>query len=124
MENNNNNQTSSNAVLSTDIHTNLEIVWKLMGEKGLTLGDRIQIRNAISDWARLSNPTIEYDHKFGVYKNTQVKGYHFNREEDAEFIGALVKFIPNADTEKLLQVMSMMLKLFDVNSVLAWKGTR
>ena len=45
-------------------------------------------------------------------------------EEEAEFMGALVKFIPNADTEKLIQVMSMMLKLFDVESAWTWKGTR
>lgn len=112
-----------NEVLA-DVSTRLDFVWKLMGEKGLTLGERMQVRKAISDWAYQSNPNIEHDHKHNIYTNKQVKGYCFEREEEAEFIGALVKFIPNADTEKLIQVMSMMLKLFNVESAWTFKGTR
>ena len=95
-----------------------------MGEKGLTLGERMQVRKAISDWAYQSNPNIEHYHKYNTYTNKQVKGYCFEREEEAEFIGALVKFFPNVDTEKLIQVMSMMLKLFDVESAWTFNGTR
>jgi len=113
----------SNGVLA-DVSTRLDFVWKLMGKKGLTTGERIQVRKAISDWAYQTNPNVEYDHKHNVYRNKQVAGYYFDREEEAEFIGALAKFIPNADKEKLIQVMSMMLKLFDVESAWVWKGTR
>ncbi len=114
---------NSNEVQNTT-NVGLDFVWKLMGAKGLTLDERMQVRKAISDWAYQSNPNIEHDHKHNTYTNKQVKGYCFEREEEAKFIGALVKFIPNADTEKLIQVMSMMLKLFDVESAWTWKGTR
>ena len=126
MENSNDVQNTTNVgnEVLADVSTRLDFVWKLMGEKGLTLGERMQVRKAISDWAYQSNPNIEHDHKHNTYTNKQVKGYCFEMEEEAEFIGALVKFIPNADTEKLIQVMSMMLKLFDVKSALTWKGTR
>ena len=117
-----NNLQESNVVLA-DANTRLNFAWKLMSEKGLTLGERLQVRRAISDWAYQSNPNIEKGND-NTYTNKTVKGYRFEREEEAEFIGALVKFIPNADTEKLVQVMSMMLKLFDVESAWTWKGTR
>ena len=126
MENSNDVQNTTNVgnEVLADVSTRLDFVWKLMGEKGLTLGERMQVRKAISDWAYQSNPNVEYDHKHNVYRNKQVTGYCFDRKEEAEFIGALVKFIPNADKEKLIQVMSMILKLFDVESAWTWNGTR
>ena len=126
MKNSNNvqNTTNSGNEVLADVSTRLDFVWKLMGEKGLTLGERMQVRKAISDWAYQSNPNIEHDHKYNTFTNKQVKGYCFETEAEAEFAGALVKFIPNADTEKLIQVMSMILKLFDIESAWAWKGTR
>jgi hypothetical protein len=109
---------------TNDVSTRYNIIWKLMEEKGLTFGERMQVRKVIADWAYQFNPNIEHNHKNNTYTNKQVKNYSFEREDEAEFIGALVKFIPNADTEKLIQVMSMILKLFDVESVWTWKGTR
>ena len=46
MENSNDVQNTTNLgneVLS-DVSTRLDFVWKLMGEKGLTLGERMQVR--------------------------------------------------------------------------------
>ena len=107
MENSNDVQNTTNVgnEVLADVSTSLDFVWKLMSEKGLTLCERMQVRKAILDWAYQSNPNIEHDHKHNTYTNKQVKGYCFEREEEAEFIGALVKFIPNADTEKLIQVI-------------------
>ena len=109
---------------NVSVQENLNLVWKMMEDKGLTLSERIQIRKVISEWSQQNNPDIIRDNKDNLYSHKNVKGYCFETEEEAEFIGAMVKFIPNADIEKIIQVMSMVLKLFDIESAWTWKGVR
>ena len=106
----------------TKIDENVTAAFKLMDEKGLTVSERMFIRNSIADWARSFNPDIKHDHKYNTFSHKLVKGYCFNKEEEAELIGALVKFIPNANPEKLIEVMSMLMKLFDIDSEYTWSS--
>jgi hypothetical protein len=103
--------------------TPMEKAWELMRRHNLDFSQRIEIRTAISEWAREFNPDVTKN-TFNTWTNKTVPSWGFERESEAEFIGALVKFMPNADPEKLLQVMSMMLKLFDVDSAWSWNGNK
>jgi hypothetical protein len=91
-------------------------VWTLLEEKGLTLSERMKVRSYFASWGRSFNPNIEINHKHKSITNKKLKGYAFETQEEAEFIGAMVDFAPNVKEEKLIQVFSIVLKLFDIKS--------
>ena len=67
---------------------------------------------------------IEHDHKHNTYSSKKKKGYGFSKEEEVKFFNALLDFSPNSDTEKIIQVMSIVMKLLDVESEWSFRGSR
>lgn len=103
---------------------NYEAAWKLLEEKGLNFGERMKIRKAFSDWSKGFDENIEHDHKHNTYSSKKKKGYGFSKEEEVKFFNALLDFSPNSDTEKIIQVMSIVMKLLDVESEWSFRGSR
>lgn len=103
---------------------NYEAAWKLLEEKGLNVGERMKIRKAFSDWGKKFDENIEHDHKHNTYSSKKKKGYGFSKEEEVKFFNALLDFSPNSDTEKIIQVMSIVMKLLDVESEWSFRGSR
>jgi hypothetical protein len=108
------NKEQSNTTESTDF--NYESAWKLLSEKGLTFSEKIKVRNALTTWARSFSPDVEKVPNSEWYKNKNVGHYCFDTEAEAEFVGSLAKFAPDANIEKIMQVMSIVIKLLDVKS--------
>lgn len=110
----------------TDVSSsfNYEAAWKLLEEKGLNFGERLKIRKAFSDWGKGFDENIEHDHKHNTYSSKKKKGYGFSKEEEVKFFNALLDFSPNSDTEKIIQVMSIVMKLLDIESECAFRGSR
>jgi hypothetical protein len=109
-----NDDKQSNTTENTDF--NHELAWKLLGEKGLTFSERMKVRNAFTTWARGFSADVEKVPNSEWYKNKNVGHYCFDTEAEAEFVGALAKFATDANIEKIIQVMSIVIKLLDVKS--------
>lgn len=103
---------------------NYEAAWKLLEEKGLNFGERMKIRKAFSDWGKGFDENIEHDHKHNTYSSKKKKGYVFSKEEEVKFFNALIDFSPNSDTEKTIQVMSIVMKLLDIKSEWSFRCSR
>lgn len=99
-----------------DVVSRFGEVWEMMSEKGLSLSEKMRIRHCISEWARLRDPNVEQDYKYNVYSNKNFRGYNFNTEKEAEFIGAMSKYFNTANKEKIIQAFAILNKLMDVES--------
>jgi len=93
----------------------------LLKEKGFSLGEIINIRNAFAEWGKTFDKDIKHDHKYNYFSSEKAKGYAFHKEE-AKFFNALIDFSPNSNKEKLIQVMSIVMKLLNIESVWTFKS--
>ena len=109
-------KTANKAEHFDDVMSRFGEVWQMMSEKGLSLSEKMRIRHCISEWARLSDPNIEQDHKYNIYRNKNFKGYNFSTEKEAEFIGAMFKYFNTSNNEKIIQVFAILNKLMDGES--------
>jgi hypothetical protein len=101
----------------TDQQEKFEIAWKMLEEKGFTIGERHKIKQIFGEWGKDHMKDVEKKHDFYVSKLKEGKlNYGFDKEEHAEFFNALVKFSPNTDTEKLINVMRIVSKLLDTDT--------
>ena len=105
-----------------------EEAWKMLEEKGFTIQERMKIRKAFMDFGVdiSESSKIKKDGINGEYfKNENVEGYLFSNEKEAIFVEHLFKFVPeNADKDKVLEIMSIIIKLFDIKSDWAYRGCR
>jgi hypothetical protein len=119
-----NESENSNVQKADENNSNYEAAWKLLGEKGLAFGEKIKVRKAFSEWGKGFDENIEKDYKTNTYLSKKRKGYGFNKEEEVKFFNALIDLSPNTDTETIIQVMCMVNKLLDVESVYSFSGKR
>ena len=103
----------------TTIQERQEAAFKLLIEKGLSLRERLEAREAFTEWGRENDPTYEKDDDY--WKTTKVPGFLFNSREEAQLMTALAALKPEADTEALSQVLSIVLNLLEVESGWAFK---
>lgn len=95
-------------------------IWDFLSEKGLTNSERMKVRTVFVEWARSFNPDVEKDTPKGIYyRNKAFEGYLFTTEAEAEFIGALQKFAPEADREKIMRMIPIITTLLGIES--EWK---
>jgi len=110
------NEDANKAGHFDDVMSRFGEVWKMMSEKGLSLSEKMRIRHSVSEWARLSDPDIEQDHKYNIYRNKNFKGYNFSTEKEAEFIGAMSKYFNTTNKERIIQAFAILNKLMDAES--------
>lgn len=89
--------------------------FKMLIEKGFSFQDRMKIRKAFSDWGKGFDDTIERSHKHDCY-TTKKSHYGFHTEQEAKFFNSLKDLSPEANDEKIIQVMSIVTKLLDIES--------
>lgn len=103
---------------------NYEAAFKLLQEKGINFREIINIRKAFADWGKEFDENIEYNHKQNTYSSKKGKGYCFSKEEEVKFFNALIDFSSNSDPEKIIQVMSIVMKLLDIESEWSFRASR
>jgi hypothetical protein len=91
---------------------------ELLKSKGLTLSERLMVRKEFSEWGKKVLKDFTYDHKNECYVSTipALKSYGFESEREVTLINALYDLSPNQNIDKTMQVLSMILKMFDYDS--------
>ena len=94
--------------------------WNLLKEKGLTRAEIFKVRNVFSEWG-LSFPQNVKRSGENHYTSTvpELSGYGFGKEKEVELYNALHKYSPETKKEKLVLVMEILNKLFNIES--EWK---
>ena len=100
----------------TEIANNYESAMGQLKDKGFTLGESFSIRKAFTQWGAQFDNSIQLHHLSSTYISTRIKNYGFTTEKEAKFANALLDLAPEANPEKLLQVMGIVTKLLDVES--------
>jgi len=102
-------------------YTHVE-AWAELGNNGFSFTERHRIRKAFMDFGvqNHASQTIQKDGEY--YKNVNVPGYLFSTEAEARFAEAMLKMAPEgADKDKVLQVMSITIRLLGVDSEWSFK---
>lgn len=104
---------------------------KLLTEKGLTFGEKLKIRKCFMLWAQEFDKDIQFvpngkghDKDFYKSKLEQLNRYSYYKEEEVKVVNALHKLAPLASEEKLVEVLSLITKLLDVDSEYKFKSTK
>jgi hypothetical protein len=99
-----------------------ESAFKLLTEKGLTVGERMKVRKAFIEWGESFPRNVETKRQRGseeqYYISTipALSGVGFGTEKEAEFFNALYELSPESDKQKLLTVLGIVTKLLGVES--------
>lgn len=95
---------------------NFEQAWKFLEEKGLSIGEKMNVRNAFYKAAKqLSNVTK----KDNYFENREISGFVFSTEKEAEFVEHLFKYLSDFDTSKIMDVLKIINSLSGIKS--DWK---
>lgn len=90
-----------------------EEAYKLMTEKGLSFAERMMIYKTFAQEGKNKSEVREVD---GYFKHEDLPEICFDSKKVAEFAGALVKLRPDISTEALMSILSILLKLLDIES--------
>lgn len=121
-ETKNNHEATNAGTDAGSVDFNYNAACNLLKEKEFTIGEIIKIRKAFSDWGKGFDENIEHNHKHNTYSSKKRKGYGFSKEEEVRFFNAIIDFSPNSDTEKIIQVMGIVMKLLDIESEWSFRG--
>jgi hypothetical protein len=99
-----------------------EDAWELLGEKGLSLGEKLNVRIAFAKWAQKLNSDvdIEFDSNYNIYYSKKIKGFYFKTKNEAKIFNLLVEMNENVEHKKIIQAMSVVFKLLDIDSNLSF----
>ena len=96
--------------------------FKLLTEKGLTVGERMKVRKAIIEWGESFPRNVETkrqrgsEEKYYISTIPALTNIGFGTEREAEFFNALYELSPETDKGKLLDVLGVVVKLLNVES--------
>lgn len=99
-----------------------ESAFKLLAEKGLTLGERMKVRNAFAEWGESFPRNVETrrprgsEEKYYISTIPALANIGFGTEREVEFFNALYELSPESDKQKLLTVLGIVTKLLGVES--------
>lgn len=106
----------------SEINANYEKAISQLRDRGFDLKEMIDIRNGIQKWCAKFDDTIKHNSKHNCYESNRINNYAFGTEKEAKFANALLDLAPDANPEKLLQVMGIVTKLLDVDSDYIFKS--
>lgn len=99
--------------------------WDLMTEKGLTLAEKLKVRNAIANWADSFPKNVEQKHYRGgnsereiyyVSKYPKLSLYGFKTAQECILLNSLHELSPETNKDKLIDVLKVAVTLLGVDS--------
>lgn len=108
----------SNTQKHTKIMEKFEQVWKFLEEKGLTIGERMTVKNFfMAEGKKIKDVRQDGDEFFSTIEG--LTSHVFKSEKEVLFFNALHELMPDVDTHNLSNMMGIIFKLCDIDS--AWK---
>lgn len=97
-----------------EIKDDLQEIWEFLSTKGLSLRDKMKVRNVFQKQGiELYHNRIRQAKGGKYFESEKIKGFLFSTEDEAKFIEALQEFSPETNTEILFQVLGIVSKLLN-----------
>lgn len=104
------------------LNRSYEEAFKMLRKKGFSLNEILAIKKAFAAWGREFDENIAFDWKNNTYSSKKKRShYAFQQEGEVKLFNTLVDLSPNTSSESIIQVMSIALKMLDIESVYAFK---
>lgn len=89
--------------------------WAMLKNKGLSFSEIHAVRTAFVNYGMTIEKDIEYDRKGGYYKGAALN-YASTKKSDIQLLNILHQLAPDADEQKLVLVLGIVVKMLDVDS--------